>query len=118
MVALWFAGATHAFTPEHPLENPAQEAAAQSLFHALRCVVCEGQSLAESDATLARQMRSEIRRMLDRGQTESEVKTFFQTRYGDAVLMSPPLTSNTYILWGAPLILLAAGITLMLRRKE
>lgn len=106
-----------AFTPEPALQNTAQEAVAQHSFRQLRCVVCDGQSLAESDATLAVQMRSEIRSMAKKGQSETDILRYFQQRYGDSILMSPPLNTHTYLLWGAPLLLLLAGITLLGRKQ-
>jgi cytochrome c-type biogenesis protein CcmH len=112
-----FAASALAFTPEPPLPNAQDEELAQSLFHELRCVVCEGQSLAESDATLARQMRSEIRRMVREGQSKPQIIGFFQQRYGDVILMSPPLTAHTYLLWATPLLLLAIGTILLWRRR-
>lgn len=116
MLSCLAAGAAHGFTPEPVLDDPAQERVAQAVFHALRCVVCDGQSLAESDATLATQMRSEIRRMAKDGQNATEISQFFQERYGDVILMSPPLQPTTYLLWAAPLLFLLIGIAL-LRRK-
>ena len=117
-IACLFAFASQAFTPESPLQNPAQETDAQQLFHRLRCVVCEGQSLAESDATLARQMRTEIRRMLHEEKSPEEIVHFFQSRYGDTVLMSPPLAPRTYLLWAAPLVLLVIGVALLVRGRK
>jgi cytochrome c-type biogenesis protein CcmH len=109
--------AAQAFTPEPAMKTAPQEATAQQLFHALRCVVCEGQSLAESDATLARQMRSEVRRMVRDGKSEADILFFFQARYGDTILMSPPVERHTYLLWSAPLLFLLIGVVLLLRRK-
>lgn len=109
--------AAQAFTPEPALKDAREEASAQTLFHELRCVVCDGQSLAESDATLARQMRSEIRRRVREGQSEKQIRLFFLERYGDTILMSPPLKPHTYPLWCAPLILLLMGALIVWRRK-
>lgn len=109
--------AAHSFTPEPPLADPAREVVAQSLFHELRCVVCEGQSLAESDATLAQQMRSEIRRMLSEGQSKNDITAFFVERYGDVILMRPPLATHTLVLWAAPLLLLGCGALFLWRRR-
>ncbi len=120
LVALW-CGAALAVTVDKPLADPVQEAAAQSLFHTLKCVVCEGQSLADSDATLAIQMRVLIRSMLGDGKSEDEVLAFFRTRYGDRITLAPPVTERTFALWFAPLALLAVGalaLWRMTRRQE
>lgn len=118
MGSKWLMGAlagllltTHAFaaTIEQPLPNPAQEAQARTLFHALKCVVCEGQSLAESDAALAAQMRARIRAMVAEGKSEAEILAFFRASYGDRILLTPPLQADTYLLWLAPLFLLTIG---------
>ncbi|MFZ4125854.1 MAG: cytochrome c-type biogenesis protein [Rickettsiales bacterium] len=112
-----FATWAHAFTPEPALSDAAQEAIAQRSFHQLRCVVCEGQSLAESDATLAIQMRSEIREMAKDGKSESEILAYFQQHYGDSILMTPPLNTYTYLLWSAPLLFLLVGFALLRRKR-
>lgn len=105
----------HALTIEQPLADPAREAAARGMFQELRCVVCEGQSLAESDAVLAVQMRARIRGMIEQGESPEGIRAYFQSHYGDAILMTPPLTAHTALLWTAPLLLLVAG-GLVLRR--
>lgn len=98
-----------AVTIEQPLADAAREAQAQELFHALKCVVCEGQSLAESDATLAVQMRGHIRDMLREGESKQAVLDYFRSRYGDRIVMSPPLSGRTALLWAAPLLFLVIG---------
>lgn len=98
-----------AATIEQPLADPAQEAAARVVFHALKCVVCEGQSLADSDAKLAIQMRARVRDLIAQGQTEAEIIDFFRTTYGERILLAPPMNDRTALLWLAPLLLLAIG---------
>ncbi|MFN7401301.1 MAG: cytochrome c-type biogenesis protein CcmH [Alphaproteobacteria bacterium] len=105
-----------ALISEPPLANPLQETEAQQLFHALRCVVCAGESLAESNAALAVQMRAEIRRRIGAGESTASVLSYFQTRYGDAILMRPPVAPRTIPLWLAPLGFLIVGMLLILRR--
>ena len=104
-----------AVTIEQPLADPAQERAAQAIFRELKCVVCEGQALAESDATLARQMRAEIRRMVADGTSTSAVMEYFTARYGQEVLLTPPVARTTLLLWLAPALLLALGVYLITR---
>jgi cytochrome c-type biogenesis protein CcmH len=100
---------------ETPLPSAAQEATAQQLFHELKCVVCEGQSLADSDAVYAGQMRSQIREMLAQGSNAQQVRDYFTARYGDAILLNPPLVGRTLLLWAAPLLFVAIGLLLLLR---
>jgi cytochrome c-type biogenesis protein CcmH len=109
ILALMMASAASAATIETPLSDPAREQRARSLFHELRCVVCEGQSVADSDAVLAAQMRAQVRSLLAEGKTDADVLTYFRSRYGESILMTPPLRSDTLLLWLAPLLLLAAG---------
>lgn len=114
LAALWVGAATAA-TIEPPLNNPKQESLARSLFLELRCVVCEGQSIADSDAVLAAQMRAEVRRLVEDGKSDAEVLAYFRERYGDQILMTPPLTTRTYLLWFAPVLLLVGGVYLVRR---
>ncbi len=101
------------------LNDPVQEETAQHLFHELRCVVCEGQSLAESDAQFAQQMRAEIRRRIAAGDDEAAVKDYFVQQYGVQILQRPPLMGATLLLWAMPALLLAVGAWLLWpRRKE
>lgn len=109
-LACWlWAGAAHALLAEDPLPNATQERQAQQLFADMKCVVCEGQSLAASDAPFARQMRASIRHMVADGQTPAQIRHYFTARYGDAILLTPPLAPRTYLLWWAPLLLVLLG---------
>lgn len=99
----------YALTLETPLPQPAQEQTARAIFRELKCVVCEGQALADSDAALAVQMRAQVRAMVAAGQSETEILNYFRARYGAAILLTPPLEAATWLLWFAPLLLLASG---------
>lgn len=94
---------------EQPLSDSSLEARAQALFPELRCEVCQGQSLADSNAALASDMRKIIREKISQGATDAEILSFFSERYGDAILMRPPLVPRTMLLWLAPFFLLAIG---------
>lgn len=98
-----------AMTLESQLADPAQEQTAQELFHELRCIVCEGQSLAESDAVLAQQMRAEIRRRVGDGAGADDVKDYFVEHYGMQILQRPPLSGSTAFLWAMPILFLLLG---------
>lgn len=97
------------------------DARVQAVSQQLRCVVCQNQSIAESDADLARDLRRQVREMLAAGQDEAAVRAFMVERYGDFVLYDPPLKPVTWLLWlGPALLLLAAlsGFWLRLRRRQ
>jgi cytochrome c-type biogenesis protein CcmH len=111
-LALWLA-ATAALgadsAPDRVLEDPAQEARARALQTALRCVVCQGQSIADSNAPLAADMRNLIREQIAAGRSDDEIKSFLVARYGEFVLMEPPLRGDTLLLWFAPALLVLVG---------
>lgn len=90
-------------------ENQQQQDRFDRLTRELRCLVCQNQNLADSDAPLAHDLRREVHAMLLAGQSESEIKQFLVQRYGDFVLYRPPMQNNTYLLWLMPLILLLGG---------
>ena len=106
IAALVLAASAQAASIDKPLADVKAEQTARAIFYELRCVVCEGQSLADSDAVLAIQMRAHVRRLLAEGKSETAVLAEFRERYGDAILMTPPLQSRTLLLWIAPLLLL------------
>ena len=102
-VALAAAGA-----PPHA--DPALDKRAAALSEQLRCVVCQNQTIADSQAELAVDLRAEVRAMLARGMTDQQVLDFVVQRYGEFVLYRPPLRGATVLLWFAPLLLLGAGL--------
>jgi cytochrome c-type biogenesis protein CcmH len=89
--------------------SESQEARYQELTQELRCLVCQNQNLADSDAPLAQDLRHEIHKMLESGRSDEEIKTFLVDRYGDFVLYRPPVSGNTLALWLLPLVLLLVG---------
>jgi len=90
---------------QSPSETEIEERA-KHVGQSLRCVVCQNQPIEESDASLAQDMRKLVRARIRGGDTDEEVVAFMQNRYGDFVLLKPPVQSNTYLLWFAPAILL------------
>jgi cytochrome c-type biogenesis protein CcmH len=100
---------------EQPLADPIQEKRAQQLFTQLRCMVCEGQNIADSNAPLAADMRHAIRKKIKEGMSEEAVTDFLVTRYGESILMRPRLHSATYLLWFGPLLFLLAGAAIIFR---
>jgi cytochrome c-type biogenesis protein CcmH len=91
-----------------------QEARYQQLTLELRCLVCQNQNLADSDAPLAQDLRQEIYNMMQAGRTNDEIKQFLIDRYGDFVLYMPPMKSNTLVLWLMPAVLLIGGALVVL----
>lgn len=91
------------------LADPAQEARARALQRELRCLVCQGESLDESQAPLAADLRALIREQIGAGKSDAAIKNFLVARYGDFILMKPPVRGDTYVLWFGPALLLLAG---------
>jgi cytochrome c-type biogenesis protein CcmH len=94
-------------------EDDAQEARYNDLTLELRCLVCQNQNLADSDAPLAQDLRREIYEMMMAGQTDDQIKAFMVDRYGDFVLYRPPIQGNTLALWVMPIFLLLVGAVIV-----
>lgn len=101
--------AAHAVTPGEMLPDPAMEARARAITSELRCLVCQNQSVDDSDASLAKDLRVLVREKLKEGMSDAQVKDYVHDRYGDFVLLRPPLKAGTLLLWTAPLLALLAG---------
>lgn len=114
------AGIVHAVQPDETLSDPALEGRARALSRELRCMVCQNQSIDDSDAPLARDLRLLVRERLKAGDSDSEVMGFLTARYGDFVLLKPRLTPQTMMLWLAPLVVLITGaiaLLIVVRRR-
>ena len=98
-----------AVQPEEMLKDQKLEARARELSRELRCMVCQNQSIDESEAPLARDLRLLVRERLTKGDTNQQVLDFLVARYGEFVLLKPPLESRTFILWALPPVALLAG---------
>ena len=98
-----------AVEPDEILADPAMEARARDLGRELRCLVCQNQSIEDSDAPLARDLRVILRQRIEAGDSDEAAVAWIVERYGDYVLLRPPLRSDTVLLWGAPLVALASG---------
>lgn len=98
------------------LPDPQQEAKAKALMEEIRCLVCQGQSIADSDADMAGDMRSMIRQRVAAGEEPSAIKQWLVDRYGDWVTYDPPVSGTTWPLWGLPIILLLVGGAIAARR--
>ncbi|MFN3674946.1 MAG: cytochrome c-type biogenesis protein [Sphingomonas pseudosanguinis] len=91
------------------LPDPHAEAQARALMGELRCVVCQGQSIADSDADMAADMRALVRQRIARGEDPSQIRDWLIERYGDYVSYDPPLSGATALLWATPILLLGIG---------
>lgn len=98
------------------LEDPAKEAAARELMESLRCVQCQGQSIADSDAQIAGDLRNQVRIRIKDGESPEAIRAWLVERYGDYVSFQPRLTSLTWPLFAAPILLLALAAFLLRRR--
>lgn len=108
-----------ALSPEEQLTDPVLEHRARAISAELRCLVCQNQSIDDSDAPLAKDLRTLVREQLLSGKSDQEVMDFVVARYGDFVLLKPRLSRETILLWGAPFaVLLIAGAALILRRRR
>jgi len=94
----------------YEFDDPAKEARFRQLGQELRCLVCQGQSIADSNAELAQDLKREVHRMLQEGRSDDEIKDFMVARYGDYVLLTPRVKSSTYLLWFGPFALLIIGV--------
>ena len=106
-----------------PLEfqSPAEEARFHKLVSELRCVMCQNQSLADSNAQIARDLRNEVLELMRRGKSDAQIKEFLVARYGEFVLYRPQVESKTWLLWFGPaLVLLAGGLIVvgLVRRRS
>ena len=96
--------------------NVDQEERANNLFKETRCLVCEGQNIYESNSDSAEDMKKLISEMIIDGNSDNEIKSFLVSRYGDWIIMTPPINQSTYFLWFSPIIILLLGIVFILRK--
>lgn len=109
LFAMLLAPPVLAIDADGPPDDPQQAALYDELIHEVRCLVCQNQTIGDSTAPLAGDLRREIRRMVVEGQSEDEIKGFLLDRYGDFVLYEPRFGGTTALLWAAPALFLAAG---------
>ena len=109
-------GFAEATLPDQALDDPRQEEQAQTLMKELRCLVCQGQSIADSEAEMAADMRALVRERIARGEEPQEIRNYLVRRYGDWVTFSPPARGAHLILWAAPVLFLLLGAVLAMRQ--
>ena len=119
LLSLLFAGAAFAVKPDEVLSDPVLEARARTLSEGLRCMVCQNQSIDESDADLARDLRILVRQRLVAGDTDQQVMDYVVSRYGEFVLLKPRFDLRNALLWGTPaLLLLVGGVFIVLTARS
>ena len=114
------AGAARAVEPAEMLKDPALEARARAISKELRCLVCQNQSIDDSNADLAHDLRVIVRERLQAGDSDAQVKAYLVARYGDFILLDPPFKTKTLLLWAGPgaLLILGAGVMVVAYRRR
>lgn len=115
LLILLMAGPALAVNPDEVLDDPVLEARAREISKEVRCLVCQNQSIDDSNAGLARDLRVIVRERLVAGDSDQQVEDFLVARYGDFVLLRPPVKAQTYLLWFGPILLLLVGMWMVFR---
>ena len=110
-----FAAPALAIDTERAFDDPALQARYETIGRELRCLVCQNQTIADSNATLAQDLRREVREMIAAGKSDDEIRTFMVDRYGDFVLYKPPFNMTTLLLWLGPLVLGVLAVVAFVR---
>lgn len=121
LLGLIAAGPAFAVNPDERLSDPALEARARALSQQLRCLVCQSESIDDSNADLAHDLRVLVRDRLKAGDSDADVLAYLRARYGDYVLLNPPVERATWLLWfgpGAVLLIVLAGLGIAARRRK
>ncbi|MGQ0530665.1 MAG: cytochrome c-type biogenesis protein [Panacagrimonas sp.] len=117
MLAIVVFASPHAFplTPHSETLSAEQEARYRGLIHELRCLVCQNQTIADSNADLASDLRRQVHERIAAGESDAQIREYVTARYGDFVLYKPPLTMRTLVLWIGPFLILAGALAFVLR---
>lgn len=102
--------------PSERLADPAQEARAREIFRDVRCLVCQNESIDDSEADLAKDLRRIVREQVQAGKSEDQVKAFLTERYGEFVLLRPSFSAGNLVLWIGPFLIVLAGVALLVSR--
>lgn len=114
-LALAFGGNALAIDTQPAFDDPVLQQRYEGITRELRCLVCQNETIADSNATLAGDLRREVREMIAAGKTDEEIRQFMIDRYGDFVLYRPRMTAGNFLLWAAPVILLLGGAFAVVR---
>jgi len=104
--------------PADMLKDPAQEARARSIFHQVRCVVCQNESIDDSEAELAHDLRQLIRSQVAAGKSDAQIQSFLVSKYGDFILLKPRFNAMTAVIWVVPFAIVLTGVTLLIMRRR
>ena len=121
MILLLVAPLSQAIDTEPAFSDPAQQTRYERLARELRCLQCRSETIADSNASLAEDLRRQLRELIAAGRSDDEIKTYMTDRYGDYVLYRPPVKSNTWLLWAAPVLLVLIGLiaaVVVIKRKS
>ena len=109
----FFSKISYSVEPEEFLQNPKQEIRARDISKNIRCLVCQNQSIDDSSAPLAKDLRALIRIKVQENDSDEEIYKFLTDRYGDFILLKPPFKINTFLLWSLPFVFLIIGIFIL-----
>jgi len=121
LVLLVFSITSYAAVEYRKFDQPEQEAVYKTLIEEIRCLVCQNQTIADSNAELAQDLRRQVYEMLQQGKSKDEIADFMTQRYGDFVLYNPPFKAKTGLLWVGPIVFLVIGLVMLFlftRRKR
>ena len=113
-----FSNSVYAVEPEEFLQNPQQEMKARNITKNIRCLVCQNQSIDESSAPLAKDLRALIRAKVQEDETDEEIYKFLTDRYGDFILLKPPFKISTFLLWSLPFVFFIVGIFILFSHNK
>ena len=113
-----FSKNSYSVEPEEFLQNPQQEMKARNITKNIRCLVCQNQSIDESSAPLAKDLRALIRAKVQENETDEEIYKFLTDRYGDFILLKPPFKISTFFLWSLPFVFFMAGIFILFSHNK
>ena len=114
----FFLNYSYSVEPEEFLQNPKQELRARNITKNIRCLVCQNQSIDDSSAALAKDLRAIIRIKVQENDTDEEIYKFLTDRYGDFILLRPPLKISTFLLWSLPFVFFAIGIIILFSHNK
>lgn len=109
-LAMFMCALAFAIDTEQAFDDPALQARYDNLNHQLRCLQCRSETIADSNATLAGDLRKQVRELITAGKSDEEILQFMTQRYSDYVLYKPPVAPRTWLLWAAPILLLVGGV--------
>ncbi len=115
LLLMLLTGPSIAAVDPYPFDEPKQQERFQDLLLELRCLVCQNQSLSDSDADLAQDLRKQVYEMISEGRSDAEIVDYMVARYGDFVLYRPPVKETTFLLWAGPFLLLGVGAFVLIR---